>query len=109
MNVSKNVIIKNRDNEVVFEFKFSGEYESSGLEEFSEITLSIGDETYSTVDHPDYLFTNGPRELRLKIGVITTLEVGQYKPTITGFNASYDDGYILTSPDYNPLGNIEMI
>jgi len=91
----QNEIYKGFDNSVVMTFSFSGEFAVDGLSNFTNITLNIGDEFYSTNLTPDQLFINGNSELRLKIGDTTTLESGSYRPEIVGFSATYDDGYLL--------------
>jgi len=91
----QNEIYKGFDNPVVFTFAFTGEFAANGLSNFTDITLDIGGESYSTVTTPNQLFLNGNNELRLKIGDTTALIAGSYKPEIVGFSATYNDGYLL--------------
>ena len=92
----QNVIVKGKDNPVVMEFSFTGDFEASGLNTFTEVKLTIGGEEYSTVANPDNLSIESATELRLKIGDSTELDVGCYLPEIVGFSATYDDGYLLS-------------
>lgn len=91
----QNEIYLTFDNPVVFEFTFTGEFATNGLSNFTNITLDIGGESYSTTGTPSQLFLNGNNELRLKIGDTTALTAGSYRPEIVGFSATYDDGYLL--------------
>lgn len=92
----QNVIVRGRDNPVVMEFSFGGDFAASGLNTFNEVRVTIGDETYSTTSNPDNLFIESDFELRLRIGDTTSLGVGVYLPEITGFSATYNDGYLIS-------------
>ena len=104
----QNVLKKTRDNEVVFKFDFDPSDILTSLSQFTEIQLTIGNETYSTVSDPTKLFVLGSK-LYLKIGDVTQLSVGYHPVTIIGFNASYDDGYVLTSPEINTINRVEVL
>jgi hypothetical protein len=91
-----NLIIKGKDNPVIFILTFSDEFEELGLSNFSDLELIIGTETYSIVHTPNQLFLNGYKELRLKIGDITALNVGAYTVELIGYSEAYNDGYLLT-------------
>jgi hypothetical protein len=94
--MAQNVIVKGKDNPVVINFTFTGDFAASGLNAFTSVTLAIGGESYNTVSDPDNLSIESATELRLKIGDTTSLDVGNYLPQITGFSATYDDGFLLT-------------
>lgn len=101
-----NVIYKPRDNEVFIAFSFGGDFSVGGLSNFSEITLTLGVESYSTISTPNQLFLKDDFTLALKIGDITTLDVGQYSPDIIGISPTYDDGYVLNCATSSKIGRI---
>ena len=107
--MSQNLVIKGDDNPVVMTFTFTGEFLANGLSEFTEITVDIGGELYSTVNDAANLFLNGNLELRLKIGDTTTLTVGSYLPEIHGISATYDDGYLLSGTNKIIIGEIYVV
>lgn len=77
-------------------FRFTGEFlGAGGLLAFDYITVTIGDEQYSTVDDPTVITVLDEGRLRIAIGDVTALPVGDYHPTVVGFNATYDNGYPL--------------
>lgn len=104
----QNVIIKGRDNPVVMTFAFVGEFAADGLSNFTDITVQVGGETYSTITDPNQLFTASNTELRLKIGDTTTLADGTYMPEVIGFSATYDDGYLLSGEKKRKLEKITV-
>lgn len=95
----QDIIIKGSDNPVIFEFTFSGDFSASGLNNFTRITVAIGNESYDSSVDINQLKINSPTELSLSIGDTTTLDAGSYTPIIIGYSATYDDGYVLNSPD----------
>ena len=95
----QNTIIKGHDNAVVFTFMFDGEFAALGLNNFTRITIDIGAESYDSTIDVDKLKISSPEDLILSIGDTTTLDSGNYTPTIIGYSATYDDGYVLNSPD----------
>ena len=98
----KNVITPPTDAKVVFVFDFqNSEFSVNGLDNFTNITVDIGSESYSTVGEPSRLYTDGTTKLVLDIGDITNLEAGYYIPTIKGFNPIYDDGVTLNDDGGN--------
>lgn len=101
--LKKNTIILGRDNEVSMNISFRGKFSGDGLDNFTEIRLNIGGETYSTVDTPASLLVENGTRLILRIGTVTQLPPGDYRPEVIGINGTYDDGYVLTSPVYNPI------
>jgi hypothetical protein len=105
----QNLIIKGKDNPVVMQFTFDGEFAEIGLANFTRITLTIGGETYDSDTQPTLLFTNGNNELRLKVGDTTALEVGTYIAEIVGFNIIYNDGYLISGADKNLLPKIKVV
>lgn len=105
----KNVIKRVRDNEVVFIFSFTPESKPVGLSDFDDIEITIGSETYSLVSNPTNVIVDGER-LLLRVGDVTALTAGRYNVTIRGYDSGiYDDGYVLTSPNINPINKIEVI
>lgn len=92
----QNVIIKGKDNPVIFTFNFTGDFAAEQLASFDRITVQLGAELYDTSSQPSILFLVGSNQLRLKIGDTTQLAPGGYTPEIIGYSADYDDGYLLT-------------
>jgi len=105
----KNKIITGKDALVKFIFTFEGEFELDGLNNFDNITLYIGDETYSTSSDPTLLYRADANTLILNIGDVTALEAGYYIPTIEGYIASSDAEKVITSPDRNQLGGYVLV
>ena len=105
----QNIIIKGRDNPVILEFTFTGDFETNGLNTFDYITLSVDSESYSTQDADNNLTisTDGMR-LTLNIGDTTNLSDGYYTPTVIGYSSTYDDGYVLNSDDKRELSKITV-
>ena len=104
----KNTIIKGFDNEVVFVFEFTGAFAAGGLSNFNEIKVFIGSEEYSNVADPLNLEVTSNTELALRIGDTTALTEGFYYPKIVGYNVMYDDGFVLTSENYNQINPIRI-
>ena len=94
--MAQNKIIKGVDNPVIINFRFKGDFAALGLNTFTSITLDLGNETYTTILNPANLFIVSNTQLRLKIGDATALAVGTYLPEIVGFNATYNDGYLIS-------------
>lgn len=90
-----NIIYKGRDNEVFIAFTFDGDFAALGLANFTEITLSLGGEEYSTIATPEELLLKDNFTLTLKIGGITNLSTGSYPVEVIGINATYSDGFVL--------------
>ena len=105
----QNVIIKGNDNPVIFNFDFTGDFAADQLDAFTDIQLTIGDESYSTLTNPTLLFKETNKQLRLKIGDITALAVGSYAAEVVGFSADYDDGYLLSGRKKPLLQNIRVV
>ena len=104
-----NIIIKGRDNPVILEFTFNGDFEANGLNTFDYITLSVDNESYSTQDADNKLtISTDGMNLILNIGDSTNLLDGYYTPIITGYSATYDDGYVLNSDDKRELQALEV-
>ena len=99
-----NFFIKGRDNPVVINFTFADGF---SLADFDRIEFKIGNETYdSAVDAAAVVYAGS--KLTLSIGDTTALAVGKYTPTIIGYSATYDDGYVLTSKANAVLGQMEV-
>ena len=107
--IYKDTIIKGRDNEVVFVGRFTGDFQSSGFAGFDEIRVTVGDETYSTISDPENLYVENKVNLKLKIGAITSLDVGTYIPKIVGFSGYYPNGVVLSSVDYNQSSPVSVV
>lgn len=112
-----NIIIKGRDNPVILEFTFTGDFETNGLNTFDYITLSIDNESYSTQDADnkltitDLIINDEVKKgagLELNIGDSTNLPVGYYTPAVIGYSPTYDDGYVLNSDDKRELQALEV-
>lgn len=104
--MSLNKIVKGKDNPVIINFTFGGDFEQDGLNTFTEIVLTIGGETYSTNTTPNNLVIVNNSQLKLIIGDVTSLNAGYYIPEIVGFNTTnYDDGYLLSGKCNNVLGS----
>lgn len=87
--MAKDVIVKGRDNLVVFVFDFD-------ITGYIEIIVTIGNESYSTVDDATELYIEGTSELVLNIGETTALAEGRYYPEIVA-----DD--VLLSGECKPI------
>ena len=92
--MSGSVIYKGFDNPVIFTFSFGGDFAALGLNNFTRVDVTIGNETYSTLTGA--VVISSATELKLLAGDSTALNQGSYYPTIVGYNATYDDGYVLT-------------
>jgi len=104
----QNTIIKGTDNRVNIVFTFTGEFTTNGLNEFTRITLALGNETYDTSVNTDELVIVSDTELSLRISDSTSLAAGFYLPTIKGFNSTFNDGFPLTSECSPELGMIKV-
>ena len=105
----QNVIIKGKDNPVIMNFNFTGDFLDDQLDVFTDIRLTIGGETYSTLTNPTLLFKTTNKQIRLKIGDTTALDVGIYTAEVVGFSADYDDGYLLSGRKKPLLQNIRVV
>lgn len=94
----KNFFIKGRDNPVVINFSFN---DGLSLSMFDRVVFEIGTEEYATDTNPDKVVVDG-NSLIVSIGDATALDIGRYLPVITGYNAAYNDGYLLTGKS-NPV------
>ena len=91
----QNVIYLGKDNPVIVEFSFTGDFATDGLSNFTDIQVTIGDETYTLLINPSNIVVNSNTELRILIGDTTSLGEGAYSIKIVGVSATYDDGYVL--------------
>lgn len=104
-----NVIYLGRDNEVEIVFTFSGDFSTSGLSTFDYVELMLGGEGYSTNTTPDQLYIKDDFTLVIKIGDITSLQTGNYAPSITGYlNPDYNDGYVLNCSTTSKIERIKI-
>ncbi len=105
----QNVIMKGRDNPVEISFSFNeGDFEQLGLNTFSEVKVTLGSKTYSTIDNPSQVYVSDNTDLVLNLGSDPSLEVGNYLPEIVGFSNVYTNGYELTGKCKPILGYLEV-
>ncbi len=105
----QNVIMKGRDNPVEISFSFyEGDFKERGLNTFSEVKVTLGSNTYSTVDNPDQVYIVNNTDLVLNIGSDPNLTVGTYLPEIIGISNVYTNGYELTGKCKPILGYLEV-
>ena len=101
--------MKGRDNPVEISFSFDeGDFKELGLNTFSEIRVTLGSETYSTIDNPSQLFISNNVDLIVNIGNDTSLEEGHYLPEIVGYSNVYTQGYELTGKCKPILGYLSL-
>lgn len=105
----QNLIIKGKDNPVVIEFSFTGDFYQNGLNTFARLTLQIGDEIYDTSIDTDYLKIIDNNTLHLIIGDHTQLEPDKYVLTIIGYSNVYNDGYVLTSNEKRLVEKVRVV
>lgn len=104
---AQNTIYKGYDNPVIMAFTFGGDFAALGLNNFTRIDVTIGTETHSTTSGAVEIVS--ATELALKIGDSTALPPGSYLPTVTGYNATYGDGYVLTMKGSAGLGALLIV
>lgn len=104
---TQNTIYKGYDNPVIMEFTFGGDFAALGLNNFTSIDVKVGTETHSTIDGKVEIVS--ATELALKIGDSTALAAGSYQPIVVGYNATYDDGYVLTMKGSAGLGALLVV
>lgn len=104
-------IDKSVDNPVVFKFGLRGEFAAQQLLTFDYLTITIGDEHYSTVNDPEKLYVpeDEPEKLYLKIATTTSLERGEFPVRIKGYNLNYPNGYGLSTFSNPKIGNIKVL
>ena len=79
--MAQDTVVKGSSNLVSMEFTFT---DIAGLLAFSDIQLTIGNETYTTLANPTQLIAVSQTLLTLDIGPTTALAIGSYAPTIKG-------------------------
>ena len=92
----QNVVYLGRDNPIIVNFTFTGDFANDGLSNFTDIQVTIGDETYTLLVNPANVIVSSDTQLRILIGDTTSLSPGGYQIKIIGISAIYDDGYVLT-------------
>jgi hypothetical protein len=102
----QNVVYLGKDNPVIIDFTFTGDFAVDGLSNFTDIQVDIGGEQYTLILNPTNVIVSTDTQLRVLIGVDTALSVGAYSIKITGISATYDDGYVLT--DCGALSRIKV-
>lgn len=92
----QDTVIKGKDNPLVINFTFSIPSDPTfGLDTFTEIDVNFGAEDYSLTADPTIVVVNSNTQLQLNLG--DTAEPYPSYLTIVGTNATYPDGYELTS------------
>jgi hypothetical protein len=81
--MAQDTIVKGSNNLVSMLFTFT---EIVGLTTFTDIQLTIGDETYTTLVDTTKLIVVSDTLLTLDVGTTTYLAIGSYAPTIKGVN-----------------------
>lgn len=104
----QNRLFIGRDNPIVLEFNFTGDFASGGLSNFDNITVNIGGEEYSTNNDPDKIIVDGDA-LRIAIGDVTQLTPGFYQLELIGYSSTYDDGYVLACGGYQGLDRLQIV
>lgn len=103
MATLQNTVIKGTDTPVVISFEWEGEFLADGLSNFTDIQVEIGDEEYTLLLNPSEVVVASNSELRILLGLATSLAAGSYRLIITGISLTYDDGYVLSGGCRNPL------
>jgi len=105
----QNVIIKGRDNPVTISFSFNeGDFSELGLNTFSDIQVTLGDNTYTVQNNPDVVTISNANELKLNLGR-EDLKTGSYLPIILGFSNVYVQGYELTGKNKPILEYLRVV
>ena len=105
----QNVIMKGRDNPVEISFSFDeGDFKELGLNTFSEIKVTLGSNTYSTIDNPSQVFVSNNTDLTINVGADVALEKGSFLPEIVGYSNVYTQGYELSGKCKPILGYLEV-
>lgn len=108
--MQQNIIIKGRNNPVRIQFSFKGDFQQQGLSSFSRVELTLGNESYNTLDNPTEIkILEQGFVLEINIGMATLLPNGSYMPEIVGYSNVYTDGYELTSRCKPVLGYIKIV
>lgn len=93
MNSFAKRLVRGTDTPIIINFDFDGEFAENGLNNFTNIEVKIGTETYSTQANPNDIIVQSKTQLRVKVGTLTSLEAGEHSITVTGYTATeYDDG-----------------
>ncbi|MFW0776343.1 MAG: hypothetical protein ACN2B6_01305 [Rickettsiales bacterium] len=100
----QNIVYLGRDNPIIIDFTFTGDFETDGLSNFTDIQVFIGDETYTLLINPSNVIVSSNTQLRILIGDTTSLPSGNYEIKILGISGVYDDGYVLAG-----CGSIERV
>lgn len=101
--------MKGRDNPVEISFSFDeGDFKELGLNTFSEIKVTLGSNTYSTIDNPSQVFVSNNTDLTINVGGDENLEKGSHLPEIVGYSNVYTQGYELTGKCKPILGYLEV-
>jgi len=90
-----NKIFPLKSNKVAIDFEFAGDFGEDGLNNFTEIEIVIGDETYSTIDNPSNILVDTKSKLILDIADVTSLEDGAYFIEIIAKVSGETEPYLL--------------
>tara|TARA_R110002167_G_scaffold223999_1_gene429381 strand:- start:243 stop:563 length:321 start_codon:yes stop_codon:yes gene_type:complete len=102
--MTQNIIIKGKDNPLVIDFTFNVPVDPTfGLLGFDTLEVKFGEEVYT--DQADPTVVQILSDTRLQINLGSTSEEFASYFVMTGYNATYPDGYQLTS---KCLGNLEI-
>lgn len=96
MSEFSDTIIKGKDNPILLTFTFKVPNNPSfGLTGFSDLEVKFGSETYTLLLNPTIVEVISDTQLQLNLG--GTSETFSSYFVINGYNATYPDGYQLTS------------
>lgn len=105
-----NLLVKGTNAFVSMVFTF--ENDSAGnpvtLNSFSDVTMKLGEETYSVNDVDSVLIIVDELELTLRASNITTLSNGCYVPEVSVFSVDYPQGFPLNHKCNNVLGLVQI-
>lgn len=96
--MAQNLVIPNKDNEVVFIFA------GVNLSIATEIKVQFGSESYSSVTNSDIVDVASATELRLNLS--STSEKGRVFATVTYFDTGSVNGFDITSQELGNSGQI---
>ncbi len=105
----RNKVYKGNDNPIVLQIKFLGDYADNGLLNFTDISVTIGDETYTLIGNAANVKVVSATELHIAIGDVTNLAAGSYHIEVVGISNVYDDGYVLAKDGVDGLDPVWVI
>ena len=108
----QNEIVLTRDNPVAVRVVWTG---TAGIDvtswnDFTNIVAKIGTEEYSLSLDPDNVVVKSDELLHVIIGADTSLPVKTYNITITGYSATYPNGFEVISREITPeLSTVRVV